>query len=203
MTFEREVGGFRYAQTHYGDDLRRVALRELGSAERWPELVAINGLVPPYLTDDSGQVADGVLLTGATILVPVPQGDAAITTDPSQVFLADVKVYNGEMQFDSGDLSVVSGEQNFLQSLKHRLATRKREMLFHPDYGNQTHLLLGAKNGPLRAQLATFYLRSALLEDDRVNDVKSISTSVSGDVIRLDAVVEAISGKQIQFNMEI
>lgn len=203
MSFDKEIGGFRYAQTNFGDDLRRVALRELGDASRWVDLVALNELLPPYLTDDISQAGKGVLLTGSTILIPVPESNAAITTDPDAVFGIDAQLYRGEFVFDDGDLSVVSGEQNFVQSIRNRLSTDQRDLMFHPDYGNLTYLLVGKKNGPTNKQLAEFYVRSVLLEDSRVSQVNKVVVDISGDVISIDAEVMAISGKQIQFNVVI
>lgn len=49
------------------DTLERIAQRELGNALRWPEIVILNKLKPPYIDDTS---ADHVKVPGDTLLVP-------------------------------------------------------------------------------------------------------------------------------------
>ena len=89
------LNGFRFAETRFGDTLQAVAMRELGDGKRWFELAAINGLVPPYITDDATLSGGGVLLSGALVLVPAATS-AAITTDPDLVFDRDVQMTNGQ-----------------------------------------------------------------------------------------------------------
>lgn len=50
------------------DTLERIALRELNSALRWPEIVVLNNLKPPYIDVDGG---DGVRKPGESILIGV------------------------------------------------------------------------------------------------------------------------------------
>lgn len=50
------------------DTLERIALRELRSALRWPEIVILNDLKPPYIDPAGG---DGVKKPGDTVLVGV------------------------------------------------------------------------------------------------------------------------------------
>lgn len=50
------------------DTLERIALRELRSASRWPEIVILNKLKPPYIDIAGG---DGVKRPGDTVLVGV------------------------------------------------------------------------------------------------------------------------------------
>lgn len=195
MNFEREIAGYRYAETLYGDDLRRIALREMGDAAFWIDIANLNGLLPPYLTDDPAQVRAGVLLSGSTILIPAPQLSAPLATDPTQVFGTDILLTDGRFSFVNGDLATVSGGQNFLEALRHRLQTSKRELLFHPTYGCFVDLLIGRGSGPTTDQLAAFYVKSALLEDARVAEVVNCVAEISGDTIRITADVVPIDGK--------
>ena len=203
MAFERELTAFRYAETRFGDDLRRLALRELGDASLWADIATLNGLVPPYLTDDAALAGPGVLLTGAALLVPSPQALTALTTDPELVFGTDVLLVNGRFDFANGDLATISGAQNFVQAIRHLLSTHEQDLIFHPDYGNKTHLLIGTVNGPTAGNLAAFYVRSALLRDERVQEVASVKAEMLGDVIRVRAQVVSISGKSAELNLVI
>lgn len=203
MIFERVMPAFRYAQTNFDDDLRHIALRELGDANRWTEIALLNGLKPPYIVSDPALVAVGVILSGSTLLVPALQAASDITTDPDQVFGVDVLLADGRLQFDNGDLAVTHGAKNLIQSIKHRLATHTQDLIYHPNYGNLTYKILGKSNGPAAGQLAAFYTKSALLNDSRIDRVLSVTADVMGDVIMVDAVVVAITGKQITFSMEL
>lgn len=203
MTFERAMPAFRYADTFFNDDLRHIALRELGDASRWAEIALLNGLKPPYLVSDPALVTDGVILCGKTILVPASQSSAGITADPDAVFGIDLLLVDGRVQFDNGDLAVTSGSKNLIQSIKHRLATHTQDLIFHPNYGNLTYKILGKNNGTISGQLAAFYTKSALLNDTRIDRVLNVTVEIVKDAILVDAVVVAISGQQLKFNMEL
>lgn len=203
MSFERELSGYRYVETFFGDTLRRVALREMGDASHWIDIALINGLVEPYLTDDASQVRPGVLLTGSTLLVPASQSTDALSTNPDELFGSDICLNDGKFVFSDGDLATSSGEKNIVQAIRHRLSTEKQALLYHPTYGCYTHMLRGRGNGPITVQLAAFYARSALLEDPRVADVVKCTAEAVGDQLRIDADVAPIAGKQISFTMVV
>lgn len=203
MSFDRAMTGYRYAETMRGDTLRHVALRELGDAKFWTDLVIINGLLPPYLTDDPALVRPGVVLTGDTILIPAPQENAALTEDPDEVFGADILLNNGRLDLEGGDFKVSTGLGNLIQQIRHRLSTEKQALMFHPRYGCYTHLLRGRGNGPILSQLAAFYVRSALLEDPRISEVPRCETSVDGDVLRINADAIPVSGSLFTLDLVV
>jgi hypothetical protein len=202
-TFEREISGFRYAETRYGDDLRRVALREMGDASLWPDLVAINGLSAPYLTDDPAAVRPGVLLNGGQLLIPAPQTASGATEDPAEVFGIDMALDGGQFSFADGDLAMLSGWDNFLQSVRLRMQTQRRDLMFHPTHGSLVHTLKGRKAGATENALAAFYARSALLDDDRVSEVTSCIASIDGDTIRVVADIVGVGGKPYSVDVVI
>lgn len=57
----------RQVRIQRNDTLERLAQRELGNAIRWPEIVILNKLKPPYINDLGG---DGIKNPGSTILIP-------------------------------------------------------------------------------------------------------------------------------------
>ena len=203
MDFEREISGFRYAETRFGDDLRRVALREMGDASLWPDLVAINGLTSPYLTDDPAEVRAGVLLNGGQLLIPAPQTASGATENPDEVFGIDLALAGGAFSFADGDIAMSSGWDNFLQSVRIRLQTHRRDLGFHPTYGSLVHTLVGRKAGPNENALAAFYARSVLLDDDRVSEVSRCTAEIAGDTIRVVADIVGIGGKPYTLDVTI
>lgn len=196
--FERQQPSFRLAQTHHGDDLQAVAHREMGDANRWPELIWLNGLSHPFLTDDPAVAGAGVILNGALIKVPAPRGVFTDEADGGQVYERDCRMENKLLTDDGfGDFSVVSGVANLSQQLTHRLNTPRGQARRHPEYGCLVWRLRGTVNGPIAGALGAQHVRAALKADYRVSDVKSASAAISGDAIRITAKAVAIAGSSI------
>lgn len=195
-TFERELPSFRLVQTNFGDNLQAVAARELGDANRWPELVWLNKLVAPYITDDQARVAAGVLLSGAFIKVPAPGGwQGTDASERGQVYERDCQLLAKRLQTTAGgDLAVLTGAENLRQQLGHRVATPRGQLVRHPEYGCMVYRLVGKVNGPTAARLGADYVKSTLLADYRVRSVDSVQADVSGDVVNIQAKAVAIEG---------
>ena len=202
--FERPLPGIRLVQPHHGDDLQAVAARELGDANRWPELVWLNNLRPPYLTDDPAQAGPGVALTGSFIRVPAPAGTArAELEQEGKVYERDCLMVGRALVVDEGgDLAVVSGTPNLRQQLQHRIATPRGQLLRHPEYGCRIYSLLGTVNGPTAAKLGAEYVKSALRSDYRVAQVTSSVAEVTGDAVRISARAEAIAGAAVDLGLQ-
>lgn len=195
--FTRDVSGFRFVQTVYGDSLQAVAARELGDAGQWSTLVWLNNLVPPYLTNDPSLVGPGVLMAGATIRVPSASAEVDAGVFPDEVFKADCLLHNGALQFAAGDLAVVSGRANLHQAMSHLIATDRGELMFHGSYGANLHSLIGALNGPVRELVAADYVTEALRAETRVQSVTSVEVSTEGDRLAVAVEVVPISGTNI------
>lgn len=193
--FERELPSVRLAQTLYGDDLQAVAARELGDANRWAELVWINRLSPPYITDDPLLVSASVLLSGSYIQVPAPVGVPNGSGQSGQVFERDCLMRNKVLVEDAGgDIAVVTGADNLRQQLKHRVSTPRGQARRNPDYGCLLWRLLGKVNGPAAGMLGAEYVKSALKADYRVSEVVYSKATVSGDVVSVTAKAKSIDG---------
>jgi phage baseplate assembly protein W len=194
--FERDMPPFRLAETQFGDDLQAIAAREMGDANRWPELVWINNLVHPYITDDERVAGDRVLLSGAFIRVPAPAGlTISNATDRGQVYERDCHLVGMQLVDDgAGDFAVLSGADNLRQQLGHRVATPTGQARRHPEYGCKVHQLLGKVNGPTAAALGAQYVKAALGADYRVKSVEFARANVSGDVVSVEARALAIEG---------
>lgn len=196
----RESPNVRFSEVRHGDDLRRIALRELGDASKWIELVVLNGLRPPYI---AASAAIGVLAYGDLIKVPAPSSYVSADADPDAVFGVDVMVTGKNLTVENGDLALVHGVKNFVQALQHHVVVDKRELSFHPKYGCHVRSLLGNVNGPTAAQMAAFYVKSALLQDNRVNSVPSCTAEVLGDQIMVTANVKPVSGRPVDMTLVV
>lgn len=199
--FEREMPSFRLAETHAGDTLQRVAARELGDANRWPELVWLNNLIDPYITDDESLVSNNVLLSGSLIRVPAPTGIVTDATERGQVYERDCRMVNRRLTDDgNGDIAVVAGVPNLTQQLRHRINTPRGQATRHPDYGCMVWLLQGKVTGPTASMLGAQYVKAALQADYRVSSVPSATAEVTGDATRIAATAEAIAGGKVDIS---
>lgn len=201
--FLRPAPPVRYADVQVGDSLRRISLRELGDASRWTELALLNDLRPPYVVDDPNQAGPKVLAAGDPIRLPAAVSLATVDTDPDAVFLRDLELAEGDLRAAHGDLALVGGVPNLRQALTLRLRTAKKELGFHPRYGCLARTLVGRVTGPAADQLAAFYVRSALLEDDRIDRVASCVATVVGDAITVTAVAVPVSGRPVDVSITL
>lgn len=196
--FERQLPLYRLVETHHGDDLQAVASRELGDANRWPELVWINELVWPYITDDPLRVEAGVLLSGSLIKVPAPGGFSEDKYSTEDVYERDCVLRGKLLDADgSGDFDIVSGVPNLTQQLKHAIVTPRGQATRHPDYGCLVWRLLGTVNGPVAGMLGAEYVKATLLSDYRVADVPLSSASIIGDKVEITAQADAVTGMKV------
>lgn len=199
--FERQLPPTRLVQTHAGDDLQAVAHRELGDANRWPELVWINNLVWPYLTDDDRRVTEGVLLNGSTLKVPAPAGftsTQAARNEQGTIYGTDCRLTRKLLGDDGeGDFDICGGVDNLKQQLKHLVDTPRGQARRHPEYGCLVWRMKGVINGPTAVALGAEYVRSALLTDYRVASVTQSQGSSRGDDLSVQAEVVAVGGEPI------
>lgn len=196
--FERELPSYRLAQTHYGDDLQAVAAREMGDANRWSELVWLNQLTYPYLTDDETLVGPGILLNGTLIKIPAPRGVLTDEAETGQVYERDCQLVDKLLLDDgNGDFAVVAGVDNLKQQLTHRLNTPRGQARRHPEYGCLVWRIKGAVTGPVAGALGAEYVKAALRADYRVASVRNAVAVISGDATRITAKAEAIAGSSV------
>jgi phage baseplate assembly protein W len=201
---DRDLVGYRFVETQYGDTLQIIAAREMGDATRWPEIVSYNGLVPPFITDDEALAGPGVALSGQSIRIPAPAPISDATTNPNATFLSDIKLQNGLVEADSaGDMLLCEGLPNLKQALVHRVVTQRGELMYHPLYGSLLRRLIGTVNGPTANLLAAQYAKATVESDPRVSRVSKSTAQVSGDVINVSVEAETISGRSITIDEAI
>lgn len=202
MSLERTLAGVRLVETNYGDTLQAIALRELGDAGRWAELVALNGLRPPYLSALPDR--EGVLQYGQLLRVPAAQTVVSAQASPDELFGIDVALDgSGAITAEAGDLVLVAGVDNLSAAIRHRLDTDTGELMFHPGYGSRIRRLIGMVNGPTTAILAASYARDAVAADPRIDRIVSAKADVSGDSVSVTVAAEPISGRVVTINQDL
>lgn len=191
--FDRPLYGYRFVQTDQFDTLQKVAARFLGDAGRWAEIIVLNGMVPPYLTDDPGQVAAGVFMNGSYITIPA-SAPGAQTNDPNAVFGQDILLTDGSFSVVNGDLQLVGGLYNLNQALTNLLATDQGELLFHGEYGTLIRTLIGSMSGPTATLLVAEYAKEAIAADPRISEVTSAVGTTSLDTINVVVQSTTVQG---------
>lgn len=203
INVNRELSSFRFAETFRGDTMQRIALRELGDASRWPEIVSYNNLIPPFITDDEVLAGNGVLLSGDALRIPAPVRVVDASIDPSATFLVDIDLSTGLIESDGvGDVLLCAGVPNLKQAIKHRIETTRSDLMYHPEYGSLIKRLIGTVTGPTANILAAEYAKSAVEADPRIQAVSSSTAQIVGDAISVSVEAETISGRVVSINEE-
>lgn len=198
--------GWGTALTEHGDDLARVAFRELGDAKRWVEIAWLNDLRPPYLTGDREMAsASGghVVVWGEPIRVPRPNASRQGAT-PIQAYGIDLSLDKGHLDADAlGGLALVSGVPNLKQALELRLRNDLGCLRFHPRYGNDAGRLRGYKNNENIRLLALRFCEESVLGDPRVKSVKDGTERQFGDTIKIELTAMVEDGTALRLQAEI
>lgn len=167
------------ATVQVGDTLPKIAARELGNFELWPNIAALNNLSPPYIAPVKGT---GVAAPGQKLYMPSVTG-ASISNPPKAAasyesnFLGRDVYYgplNQEIPSWTGDFNQISGYQNLSFSLGRRLQTTLGSLMFHPDFGSRLPPEVGSVVDPILLGYLNAYAESALLSDPRVSSVPSV-----------------------------
>ena len=194
---------YRIARVQVGDSLQRIALRELGTAGRWSELVYLNDLRAPYIVPTQADAADnpGALWWGMEIKIPAV-GAASSAVSDEDLFGRDIDLGRGDIQVSNGDIAVLAGVPNLSQAIRHRLATAPSELLYHPEYGCQVRVVLGERNDEIRAILAGGFVKRALQQEPRLQSVPTVRVETREDRMDIDCtVVPVITNTPIDLNL--
>jgi len=206
-----------------GETIRDIAQRCLNDRVRWRELVLINGLRAPYISESGGP---DILRPGDVIMCPA---DGTIGVDASDVNIPNTSAKETQNHDESragpvqsafgrdlrlrtvtvskdldatdltvgqdGDLSTIVGIPNVQQAIRLKFATERGELSAHPYYGSK--FPLGSKAGP--AAFTTFQIdvQSALLSDKRVESIVDLDMTSLGDVMAVDTTVKLISTSEL------
>lgn len=184
-----------------GTTLERLALNELGDARRWVEIIELNNLKPPYISNDNTLQNDSVKKPGDKILLPQPISNGFATTPINrETFVlqglseleknlgVDLKLStNYDLQLsNSNDLVLIKGIDNAIQSILLKLVLEKQEILDHPSIG--VGLNIGSK-APSLIEVQTEIIR-ALSQDPRFERIDGLSITQENSVFRLQFEVK-------------
>lgn len=192
----------RELELKQGEDLRAVALRELGSAARWPEIATLNGLRLPFVVQ-SRRAEDrlpGTLIWGDAFLIPA-RDSAPVSSSAATILGLDVAIERGDLVTDRGDVGCVSGTDTMQQAIRHRLQTLRGELVQHARYGSHISLALGLPAGPFASFTAAGWVYETLLEEPRIRTIEAVDARVAGDVLTVAARIVLVGqNTSVDFN---
>lgn len=196
----RRVKGVRSVSTRANDTLPKVAARELGDAERWPELAVLNDLSkPPYLVD-AASVQSGQVAWGSSLLVPStdesasPANVGALASssliyqrnEEARFYGVDLKLRttnNGKLDIilDPGDASpaTIAGRDNLMQAVTLKTRIHQGQLLESPDWGLRR--LVGERMTGDQLPRAKWGLQEAAESDPRIESA-TVSLSATGNL---------------------
>ena len=179
-----------------GMTLEKIAQSEFGDSTRWGEIVEVNNLRAPYISDDPTETRDGVLKPGSNLLIPIPAQNGfsqvpvgkenRLTKGFSELEKSlgtDLKI---DRDFDlvltsSGDLEMISGADNMAQGTLLKLSYEPGEVMRYPEIG--TGLVIGKKFPPIEDLKDR--VTNSLLQDNRVRKVADLSLMRDGPSLTL------------------
>lgn len=185
-------------QIKYTSDLslERMAQKELGDSTRWGEIVEVNGLKAPYVTNDLSSTLKNVLKPGDPVLIPTGARNGFSQTPAAK----EIKTTRGLSELEkslgtdlkltkdydlsisnAGDLEVVSGAQNMAQAVLLKLSYEKGEVMRYPEMG--ANLRVGAKFPPMES--IKDGLTNTLLQDTRIEGIEDLSIIRDGGAVYL------------------
>lgn len=133
-----------------------------------------------------------------------PTDDAHLGTDLRLRFQGGA----ADLACEAGSLRTVSGLDNLVQALSLRLLVDRGDLagLGHPRYGSKIRDLIGEPMDRPNRELIRRYVRRALAEDERVQEVVEVVVSVRAgapDSVDVQAVVKAVDGREAQLQVTL
>lgn len=177
-----------------GTTLERIALTEMGDSSRWGEIVEVNSLKAPFISDDPFESRDGVLKPGDKLLIPIPvqNGFSAVPVGKENKLTKNMNQLEKNLGIDlkltkdfdlslnsSGDLEIVGGAENLAQGTLLKLSYEPGDVLEHPTLG--AGIRVGRKFPPV--QEIKDGLINTLLQDARINRVTDLSLKRDGPAL--------------------
>ena len=126
-------------------------------------------------------------------------------TDPVALFGVDLRLQfqrgAADLACEAGLLHTVAGLDNLVQALSLRLLVDRGDLagLGHPRYGSRIRDLVGERMDRPNRELIRRYVKRALAEDARVDEVVEVLVTPRADQpdsVDVRAVVRAVDGRQ-------
>lgn len=171
------------------DDIRGLAHKLLGDQARWRELVELNKLEYPFISNTE-VTGKRVLTIGNTLIYP-GRPVATLTTEflESTQYGRDLKLEKGYLVVQGHSLAVITGIENLKVSLERRIATKKGGLPAHRNtYGNGAFQYIGEVADEINEAFVKLELDKIPLQDSRIESVETSESRFDVDALTYEAV---------------
>lgn len=201
LGFNKIPSGARIITLQGGVSIKALATEYLGSAGRWKEIVLLNKLRPPYISRNGDGIT--VLRPGDPVRLPAhpdSSGDVNnVFSTRDDIRLLDEYRYGRDLLIDEvtkdffiddrGDLATVAGRDNLIQAMHIKIWTKPGELKAHRWFGFGGRAGQGVSLDVLSGY--HFQLRSTLLSDTRISNIRSMAMELAeGDILQIKAILE-------------
>jgi len=205
-----------------GDTLERIALNTLGSVERSWDIIELNGLVWPFISDDLSVIpgefttefdpegfrvrpeviGGGAHVRGTGDVLWLPP-DARLGVAESTITERDVELYGRDLELRDGfpvpnvdgELAIVEGMANMAQAIRHRIGTVQGELVLHPGYGIERLLSVGIEGTYANVVFSGLGVARAIAQDPRVVGIADLRVTFVQTVNTASMTVQLIGGQ--------
>ena len=203
--------GWRPYSVTGGDDLRTIALRELGSADAWYQIAVYNSLGAPYISysglPGTAGPGDVILIPAANTAKKTTAATAQDSTQPVDLFGTNVKLFEtpaarpGRPQVDirldpktGKDVAIITGIQNLVQACQMRLWTERGTYPLDRNFG--CPFVVGYPNDATTMLVLREAVRAGLSGDSRIDRMASMAVVQDNDRLDLEATVFPVGSAQ-------
>lgn len=200
--FRKQFSGYKEVYVVRGDSIETLAIKHTGNPDMWRAIALINGLRPPYISQDVR--LPGTKRVGDKILIPITKplagvgvaslGNAAAGASQIEALMGrDIKLvrldnkhygWAVDQAHGSTDIQTVYGTPNLIQGLETRMRTEQRTNPQFP--GDGLPRMVGEKTDEQLWASARFAFEHQVLADPRIDRILSIRFSIAGDYLQAD-----------------
>lgn len=170
----------------------------------WKDIVKLNDLKYPFISDNTFSEEDSVAHIGSTILIPIMETEVKNVSSVS----IENRVYGSDIRFtqhsthisepypvhsELKDISIVKGVQNLYQACCSRFTVDRGSLVLHPEYGTEIRRYI--RNGKGTHKTLTkikLDARRTLLQDKRIEKITDLDVSFQGGVCRITANIHPV-----------
>jgi hypothetical protein len=166
------------------DNLQIIAKNKLGDENYWPFIVAVNDSIS-HNTD---------LISGNTIYIPRELTVSDADRKEHYIFNENPErdPYGNDIRLDSdgnlvigeaGDIALISGAKNVIQSIDMRLKTEVGAMIKQTAFGLQANV--GSAGSSMAIRYAKMAIRTSVMQDPRIDSVDNMIVNMQSDKIKI------------------